>query len=296
MSSRVTTRAAYNLAMREMTIARGQWYDTQEKLITGRKINRPSDDPAGNAQAVRLRSSIDKNETYQNNASRGKNWLLQADTALQSMSSIVARGREIAVQMANGTRNAEERQYVANEVDGLLEFAVQLANSKVDDEYIFGGNQTIIAPFDAAGNYTGDNAIRLVETGDGVQTPIAIRGGDAFAGTSGGENVFQILTDLATALRANDETGIRDAAGDLGDMHDQLGLYIVDTGAKLSRVEKAATHLEELYERFMTNLSDVEDADMFETASNLTLQEAMIEKLASATARILTPSVMDYMR
>ena len=151
------------------------------------------------------------------NASRAGDEVDAADSALQSLSDVLARARELAVQMGNDSYSAADRAGAATEIDGLVQQAVTLMNTNVNGRYIFGGNQDQTAPFDTAGNYNGDTAVRQVEVAPGVLEDSSVRADVAVKGVGGGVDLFATLQSLSTALRTNNGDAIRGSLTDLDD-------------------------------------------------------------------------------
>lgn len=121
--------------------------DTMTKLSTGKMISRPSDDPVGTSSALHLRTQLSKQEQYYRNTQDGQGWLSTTETAMSTGNDTFQRVRELAIQGANGTYSATERQYLGTEVRSLLEEVVALANTTFKGEYIFSGTQTQAPPF-----------------------------------------------------------------------------------------------------------------------------------------------------
>lgn len=117
------------------------------QLSTGKSIRRPSDDPVGASMALQLRTQISKNDQYFRNMEDGLGWLSTTETSMNTGNSALQRARELAIQGANDTYGAKERAYQRNEVRGVLEEIVSLANTNFKGEYIFSGTQTQVPPY-----------------------------------------------------------------------------------------------------------------------------------------------------
>src|SRR4029077_5196886 len=138
-----------------------------------------------------------------------------ADSALQSLTDVLARARELAVQVGNDRYSAAARRGAATQVHGPMQREVALMNTNVDGRYIFGGNKDQTAPFDAAGNYSGDTAVRQVEVAPGVLEDSSVRADVTVRGAGGGVDLFATLQSLSTALRTNTGDAIRGSLTDL---------------------------------------------------------------------------------
>lgn len=117
------------------------------QLSTGKSIRRPSDDPVGASMALQLRTQLSKNDQYFRNMEDGLGWLSTTETSMGTGNGALQRARELAIQGANDTYGAKERVYQRNEVRGVLEEIVSIANTNFKGEYIFSGTQTQVPPF-----------------------------------------------------------------------------------------------------------------------------------------------------
>ena len=122
-------------------------------------------------------------------------------------------------------------QGAATEVDGLMQQAVTLMNTNVNGRYIFGGNKDQTAPFDTAGNYSGDTAVRQVEVAPGVLEDSSVRADVAVKGVGGGVDLFATLQSLSTALKTNNGDAIRGSLTDLTTATTQVTTTLAQVGA-----------------------------------------------------------------
>ena len=103
-----------------------------ERLSSGLKINRASDNPAGMAISNKMKAQIDALDQAEANAADGVSVVQIADGALNEVSSILQRIRELSVQAANGTNSFDDRQSIQNEVDELVK---EVDRISADTEY-----------------------------------------------------------------------------------------------------------------------------------------------------------------
>ena len=207
MITRVTQQMMAQHSLTSMQGGLSRLAKVQEQLSTGRVINRVSDSPADASAAMRLRSALVDQQQYARNAADGAAWLNQADQTLQSSVNQVRRARELALQGASsGSMSTQGREALAAEVDQLREGLIATANSTYLDRPIFGGVTAGSQAFDASGTYIGVNGPVLRTVADGVKVRVDVEGEATFAST--GTSVFDELTALSTALRANDTAGI----------------------------------------------------------------------------------------
>src|SRR5690606_29562112 len=112
------------------------------QLSTGKKITKPSDDPVVAIKGMGYRTEVLKIEQFKRKTNEMHNWFDNSDAALDKATQALQRVRELAVQASNDTYDDHERESIAQEVEQLKEHVIELANTKVNDKYIFNGVHT----------------------------------------------------------------------------------------------------------------------------------------------------------
>ncbi|MFN8196543.1 MAG: flagellar hook-associated protein FlgL [Nocardioidaceae bacterium] len=266
----------------------------QEQLSTGRVINRVSDSPADATAAMRLRSSIQDQQQYARNAADGSAWLNTADQALQNATDQVRRARDLALQGANsGSMSAQGREALAAEVDQLRQGLISTANTTYLDRPIFGGVTSGTKAYDATGAYIGVDAPVVRAVANGVKVRVDVAGQTAFAST--GTSVFDDMTALSTALRANDTTGIRTGIDALKKHLDAISTVQSDVGARAKTVERADVMAGDTELTIKNRLSEIENTDLAAATVDLKLQEVAYQAALGTTARVMQPSLLDFL-
>lgn len=154
---------------------------TQEQISTGKRVNKPSDDPVAAARILKLDQELSRIETYQRNAGLAENRLQQEESALASSVDVIQRIRELTVQAGNGSLSPNDRKSISSEMKERIGQLANIANTRdASGEYIFSGFQGSAAAFgkDASGSwvYQGDEGQRVLEIDDGVTVPISDHG------------------------------------------------------------------------------------------------------------------------
>ncbi|AOY87926.1 flagellar hook-associated protein 3 [Marinobacter salinus] len=159
--------------------------NTQQQISTGKRVNKPSDDPVAAARILKLDQELARVETYQRNVDLADNRLNQEESALESSVDIIQRVRELTVQAGNGSLAPNDRRSIASELKERLGQLANVANTRdASGEYIFSGFQGSVQAFqqDATGSwqYQGDEGQRVLEIDDGVTVPISDHGKGIF--------------------------------------------------------------------------------------------------------------------
>ncbi len=268
---------------------------TQNRLSSGKKISLASDDPVGMAKILDYRKTLDAIDQYGRNISQAQSGLEAGESTLSDIGNLFYRAKELALSQATGTASAETRKNVAGEVRQIRDQLIQLANTKLGDRYMFGGRKTDAPPYDLSQDpgYQGDDGGFSVMVGDGVMLNIAVSGKQAF---DGAVDPVGVLSDLIQGLEANDQTAISDLLDPLDQSLTQITNTRSDVGAVLNRLDATASHWDTFKINIQQMLSETEDLDFAQAAVELTTQQTAYQAALSSSAKIIQPSLMDYLR
>lgn len=232
MSIRITQGMLYSRALSDVQSSLFRYSRLQQEVANGRKVNRPSDDPAAALRILPLRNDIRDLEQLGDNVSLARETLNTGAASLEDGSALMQRVRELTTQAANGTLSAGDRQSIAAEVDQLLNQLVGIGNSRRGDKYLFGGTENGDPPFtiesDGGGTrvrYRGNRESLDVEVAPGVRTELNVPG----------DRIFQFRDRAATTFAAasgSASTGALPAgAGDTGVGFGQLSVTFGGLGS-----------------------------------------------------------------
>jgi flagellar hook-associated protein 3 FlgL len=236
---RVTDNARLLGVLRNNTIATNRLTTASRRASAGAKVSKPSDDPVAYTTSVRRGSTMANMASRSRTARSAADELTVAQGALDSATELLAQAKSLAVQGANETLSASDRNALALQVSGIHDQLLDLANTRGAGGYVFAGSRTDTAPFDAAGTFTGNDNVMRVPVSDGVSPRMNVSGAKAFTGV-GGTDVFAQLNALSTALSTNDLVGIRSAIGTVQQGYDQVVAVQVDAGLSIERLQSAA--------------------------------------------------------
>ena len=272
--------------------------DAQEKLSTGRVLNRPSDSPADAAAAMRLRAGLRQQAQFERNASDGLGWLAQTDSTLQSMTQQLQRAHQLAIQGANtGGLSTAGREAIATELEGLRDSLIATANQTYLDRPVLGGITAGGRAFDADGAYVGADGDVKRTIGEGITVGVNLKASDVVGDTApGGVTVFSQLTALANAVRAGNSADIGAGITAMKDGVERVVTAQSDAGTRYAQVEKAYQMSTDVELSLRTRLSDLEDADLAEASIEVSTQEVAYQAALASTARVIQPSLLDFLR
>ncbi|MDN5293490.1 MAG: flagellar hook-associated protein 3 FlgL [Eubacteriales bacterium] len=292
---RITNSMLINNFRRNLNVNLAEMERLQDQMSSGKKIKKPSDDPVNLVSALRLRTTITETEKYVANVNAALSWLETTDVALGQAGDLLQRVRELVVQGANDALPQASRQAIAAEVRQIKEQLLQVANTSHDGRYIFGGFKTLTQPFNAAGNYLGDAVADIqYEISPGIKMTVNVTGDDVFKNPV---DVFQLIDDIINDLNTGNTanlSGVRLGAVDR--VIDNILRVRADVGARVNRLELTRNRLEETRINVSDLLSRTEDVDMAEIITRLQMQENVYRAALAAGARIIQPTLADFLR
>lgn len=297
---RITNRMVTENSLADLQRVLGDVLAVQEQLSSGKRVNRPSDDPFATHRAVSSRGAVMVLEQYAKNVSEVKGWVSTADYALSNVTDALREVRTLAVQAANGYLTATDRENIALRVDEFRDTVMQLSKQQYAGRYVFSGTLTGEAPFEWTGTgaiYNGNSEHIRINIGPGSDLVVNVTGEEAFTGIGPtGTDVFTLLYDLAQAIRAGDHEAVGGALlGAIDDAMDKVVEKQGVVGSAANRLERMESLLSQLTEREKSLLSEAEDVDLAEAAMNLNLKESAYRASLAACARVILPSLLDYL-
>lgn len=293
---RITNQMTFDQAQAHIATARERATQAQNQVTSGIRVIHPGDDPAAAGMMVTQSIAMQRFDVIDKSISSASGELQTADGALQSISTLLARAQQLAVQLGNDSYGPTERQAGAQEIGSISMQISQLMNTQVAGRYIFGGNVDNVPPFDAVGAYTGDTAVRQVEVAPGLRQNASVRGDQVAKGTGGGVDIFAALGSLATALNSNDGVNIRGAVAAVSQSTNQVAAALTTTGSMLAALDSAKTIGTVAKDSTQKVLSAQTEIDIFAAASNLAQAQQSLEATLSASARSFTTSLLDFLR
>jgi flagellar hook-associated protein 3 FlgL len=263
-----------------------------DQLTTGKKINRPSDDPVVAVKGMDYRSQVVQVEQYKRNTNEVHNWMDNTDDALDQATKALQRIRELAVQASNDTYDEAERKNIQEEVKQLKQHLIDIANTKVNDKYIFNGTQTDIPP--DLTNPTGINQDPVnIEVSNGIQIKANVNADNIFGVNS---NLFQNVDDLITALGTDVQSDIQSGIGAIDGNIDNILNARADLGARMNRLDLIENRLDSQEISATEMMSKNEDIDYEKVITQLMTQESIHRAALSAGSRIIQPTLLDFLR
>jgi flagellar hook-associated protein 3 FlgL len=267
-----------------------------EQLSSGRSVNELSDNPAAAAALVINHDQSSQDAQYLQNLSTLQGRFQVADSALSNAVTAMTSANSLAIEGANGTMSASDRQAIAGDVQGILNQMLSLANTTYQGAYIFAGTAVSTQPFTLNSTtgtmtYAGNDQTTQVQLSNGVSITANMPGDQLFLNSNG--SVLQSLRDLYTALTTgnNIDAAVTEVQNGLVQLTSQRVFY----GNALSQMSTSENFLNQETVNLGQQENTLEGADMSAAATNYSQAEAAQQATISATSSILQQkNLLDY--
>jgi flagellar hook-associated protein 3 len=192
-----------------------RFMDLQTDMSSGKRINRPSDDPVGTLRDLDYRTELSKLGQFQDNVTQGQNWLSTYDSILSDVNDLLSDAKDVAIAMSNDTFDETQRLASANEVRAIFDRMIQLSGTQLGGRQMFSGFRTKLEPLRVYGNgvtYLGDSGRIEFEIESQVHQPVNLTGDEVFlksTSTLGEKADINIgVTDTTLLANLNGGSGV----------------------------------------------------------------------------------------
>ena len=290
---RTTDTSTYRTLQYNLTKTSNTLNQLYIKSSTGKEVAKASDAPGLVRTIVSSRSAITSGERYIENCQHVQDNMATSETAIDSIKDLLDRAKEIAVAGANDSVSDSDLDTYADEVSMLSDSLLDLANTKVDGKYIFGGYNDETEPFSGSPvTYNGTDDHQMIEISPGIKVAKNVTGEELFMDPV---NIFTTLDDLETALRNGDSDDISDQLTTIEEAADQVRSQQSTLGNNSARIDDIITVHQNSILQLQESLSNHEDADLSEVLSEVAKMELCLEATMQVTARVSSLSLLNYL-
>jgi flagellar hook-associated protein 3 FlgL len=320
---RVTTAGQTQSLITRLQTSAQRFEEAQRRATTGLRVEKMSDDPTAGTAIMQAAGGLRGVTQYTRNVARVTASLDAEDSALQQVTDLLTRAKELGVASNSATVGAEGRAAAAAEVRQLFAQAVSLGNTKLGDEYLFGGlTNDGRPPFDPdaasfvptdpppAGSPPGTpgtprfpRGTRSVEAGAGGQRVTGPHDGTViFLGTGPGgapdasTGVLPALQRLADALAGGDQTAVGAALGEVDTAFAGLQGRVGEVGARQNQADTVHNALAALELTLTEQKSDLSEVDAERAITEMLARQTAYQAAMLASSKVMGMSLTDYLR
>ena len=303
---RVTNNIMTNSLVRYLAAQNEALYDRQTTIASQKRINRPSDDPIGMGKVLDYRQTLSSIEQYETNILSGQKRLEITEITLDLVDELLLGFRAIAMTEAGGT--TESRQLTAGEIKNMFDQVLDLANSKLNGNYMFSGYQTQTAPFSRDDTlattfdqftvtYNGDVGDARFIVAHNTEITIDTDGRPLFQNAAGGGiNIFDAMRDLIVALETDDTAAISAQADLIDHGRKQINNLRAANSPILYQLEISENHWQNYKPKIQELLAKEEEVDVTQAVVELQSIELAYQTTLATTARITQQGLIDFLK
>lgn len=302
---RITQSMLQNNMLRHLFKSQQEMDKYFTQIYTGKKIRRPSEDPVIAMRGIGYRTELEEVKQYQRNVSNVWSWMDHADDALDKATKVMQRLEELAIQAKNDTLSQSERHSILEEVKQLEQHLITIANTSVNGRYIFNGTDTNHAPvvYDESEGKgiiwepadpnveSGRDKPVIIEVSKGITFEVNIDPDSVFP-----QELFDVIKDFKDALNGDPLKDIDDSIGALQEVTQKIIRGRADLGARMNRLELIEDRLSQQGIIAEDIMKKNEGVDFEEAVMNLLAQEAVHRAALASGAKLIQPSLIDFLR
>ncbi len=302
---RITQSMLQNNMLRHLFKSQQEMDKYFTQIYTGKKIRRPSEDPVIAMRGIGYRTELEEVKQYQRNVSNVWSWMDHADDALDKATKVMQRLEELAIQAKNDTLSQSERHSILEEVKQLEQHLITIANTSVNGRYIFNGTDTNHAPvvYDESEGKgiiwepadpnveSGRDKPVIIEVSKVITFEVNIDPDSVFP-----QELFDVIKDFKDALNGDPLKDIDDSIGALQEMTQKIIRGRADLGARMNRLELIEDRLSQQGIIAEDIMKKNEGVDFEEAVMNLLAQEAVHRAALASGAKLIQPSLIDFLR
>ncbi len=265
----------------------------QTAIASGKEVRNSSNDPVRFARASRFRKTISRNEQYLKNINDANGWLDTTTSLLDNISSTMIDAKEIAIQAADESNNAEIRTIFSDKIDSVINDTINLANSTYLGKYVFSGTNTLgDKPFSYDGGtvtYNGNsqNIDRRIAENYNVSINIT---GSQLEDT----DLFSSLIELRNALSSNNTTDIQSSIEDISSASEELFSLTSALGSVKNQLTMTEKRLDTANMNLRSYLSQTEDVDLSKAITEYNAEEMAYKAALSTTSDAIQLNLLEF--
>ncbi|HWA17018.1 MAG TPA: flagellar hook-associated protein FlgL [Gemmatimonadales bacterium] len=289
---RITNSLLQQRVLRDLQSGLSQFADAQRQVSTGKRFERISEAPLAGSQVMDAQRALRGIEQYRRNSAAAQSRTSAEESVLDQLGDLLSRAKELALQEGSATSTTQTRTAAKQEVDRIIEQVVQLGNTQVNNEYIFGGHMTTTSPFNTLGVYQGDDGQRLTEIGQGYTVATNHTGRELLVDSG----VLSSLQALSTELGSGTPGTIGLTATGLDGAFNNTQALLATNGARVRQIDSALSNADALQTNFELRINDLQGIDIEEATTRFVGIQTTLQAAMLSSSRILNTTLTDYLR
>ena len=307
---RITSANAFESSLSNLQRRQQALSQSQEQLTSGKRVLRPSDDPAAAAAAERALAAESRSKAQLRALDSSRQAMQLSESALGAAGELMQQARELLVSAGNGSHTDKDRRVIGEALRGLRDDLLAVANrSDGAGRYLFGGQGADSRPLlDSPGGVAYNGASGQLLAASGEASPLSIDGQAAWllapdAAIPGSTlSLFNVLDRVVGELLTPGRTSaqisqtVSSGLGDIDSTADNLSAWRARTGAALNRIDAIGERLSQTKLDAQRDRSEAEDLDMLQAISDFQNRQTGYDAALKAYSTVQQMSLLQYLR
>ena len=307
---RITSANAFESSLSNLQRRQQALSQAQEQLTSGKRVRRPSDDPAAAAAAERALAAESRSKAQLRALDSSRHAMQLSESALGAAGELMQQARELLVSAGNGSHTDKDRRVIGEALRGLRDDLLAVANrSDGAGRYLFGGQGADSRPLlDSPGGVAYNGASGQLLAASGEASPLSIDGQAAWllapnAAIPGSTlSVFNVLDRVVGELLTPGRTSaqisqtVSSGLGDIDSTANNLSAWRARTGAALNRIDAIGERLSQTKLDAQRDRSEAEDLDMLQAISDFQNRQTGYDAALKAYSTVQQMSLLQYLR
>lgn len=303
---RVSEHMMTNSILRGINDSKTRMNKLQQQISSGKRLHQSSDDPFAFAKSARYKALIEKNDQYLRSINLSMGFVQASQAGIDNLNNLIQEAKEKATQGADDSLAAEDREAIAQEVQGIIDEILTQLNGQFDGEYLYAGTNTsevfdaqdnIVSPYEFDQSeippifeYFGNNEDINQKFGEHLELAINVNNEDINA-----QDLLNKLFDLKTDLE-NSNDGINTHIDIMDGISENLMQVATKMGDIHNRISLTEQQLTMANMNLSSYMSGLEDTDMAEAVLHYNSEEIAYRASLQSSSNIMLTSLMDYIR
>jgi flagellar hook-associated protein 3 FlgL len=272
----------------------------QRQVSTGKRIEKPSDDPSATLGSIGEHNETAAIDQYARTTDTIGSRLAVVDTVLSDLIMQVERAQVSSASARGTTKTQAQRDAAATELEGIKDTILGDMTTAFNGAYLFSGSNSTVAPYSRTPGgpvsaYAGSASELLVDVDQQRAVKMTFNGQTLTQG-SDAQDIFVEFDNLIAAVRAGNDGGIAAGMSALQRMFDRVTTAQGRVGADLRTLDEQKLRLDELKRASKTRIAALEDTNMAEAITGMAQADAAYQAALGAASTVTKQSLMDYLR
>jgi flagellar hook-associated protein 3 FlgL len=291
---RISNALLYRNLSGDLATAMANTQAAQRQVSTGRKFQSLSEDPLNGLTVIRSERGLRALDQYRRTSSAVRTRIDTEDAVLSQILDLIDDAKGVALAQGSSTASTETRMNAATTLDGILAQLTSLGNTRVGNEYLFGGTAVTAPPFTLTGStisYNGDTGVRQAEVGEGYVMEVNHNGDQLMMASNLGATLTQLRADLA----ADNAAGVASAADSLSAAFDAVQVMQADVGARSRQLDSALATIDAVDATLTSQQDDAWSVDIAEATVRLATAQSSLQSALLAATKVLNTNLTEYL-